>query len=31
MNTYNELAQQGKPVDWRIKEALLCAIGHLES
>lgn len=31
MNSYLELKNQGGTPDWRIKEALLCAVGHLQS
>ena len=30
LKTYKQHQQQGINLDWRIKEALLCAIGHLQ-
>ena len=31
MTTYLNQTQAGMSPDWRIKEALLCGVGHLES
>ena len=31
MQTYLNQTQAGLQPDWRIKEALLCGVGHLES
>ena len=31
MANYQQLVLSGQQPDWRIKEALLCAVGHLQS